>query len=81
MRTTRFEPSPCPTCGKVVDFATHPTEDVTPSPGDATICFGCQDILVFAEDLTLRTPTADELGQLPLLEISRYQRALTAIKS
>ena len=80
MKTTRIAPSACPTCGRENDAATHLTKDVGPSSGDATICFGCRDILVFAEDLSLRLPTDAELERLPLLEISRYQRALKAAK-
>ena len=80
MKTTRFSPASCPSCGKKLDAATHPTEDVAPLPGDVTICLCCQDILIFTEDLGLRRPTDQELETLPLLEISRIQRVLTAVK-
>ncbi len=80
MTTTRLPPATCPSCGKKLDAATHPTEDVAPSPGDVTICLGCQDVLIFTEELGLRRPTEAEIQALPLDEISRYQRALWELK-
>jgi len=80
VRTTRFEPAPCPSCGKSLDAATHPTEDLTPEPGDFTICLGCQDLFVFTDELELRAPTTEELGQVPLLETSRFQALITEAK-
>lgn len=80
MKTTRLSESACPTCGKTLDAATHMT-DVSPSPGDCTICLGCQDILIFTEELGLRRPTDQELETLPLLEISQVQRSLAAVKA
>ena len=81
MKTSRLPLASCPSCGKKLNAATHPTEDVTPSPGDVTICFGCQDLLIFTEDLGLRRPTEAEIEAFPLDEISRYQRALRELKS
>ena len=80
VKTTRLPPASCPSCGKKLDAATHPTEDVAPSPGDVTICLGCQDLLIFTEELGLRRPTEAEIQALPLDEISRYQRALNELK-
>lgn len=54
--------------------------DASPSPGDCTVCLGCQDILIFTEDLGLRRPTDQELEELPLLEITQIQRGLTSLK-
>ena len=54
--------------------------DASPSPGDCTICLGCQDILIFTEELGLRQPTDQELDTLPLLEITQLQRALGQVK-
>lgn len=79
MKTTRLSESACPTCGKTLNAATHMT-DARPSPGDCTVCLGCQDILIFTEELDLRQPTDQELEKLPLLEISRIQRVLTEVK-
>lgn len=54
--------------------------DASPSPGDCTVCLGCQDILIFTEELGLRRPTDQELEELPLLEITQIQRGLTSLK-
>ncbi len=81
MKTTRLAPVSCPTCGKNLDAATHPTEDVTPSPGDATICVGCQDVLIFTDELGLRNVTEAEIQELPLEEISRFQAALLKVRA
>ena len=80
MNTTRLEPVSCPTCGKKLDAATHLTEDVTPAPGDATICVGCQDVLIFTDELGLRNITEAEIQTLDLGEISRYQAALVKVR-
>ena len=80
MKTTRLPPASCPSCEKKLDAATHPTGDVAPSPGDVTICLGCQDILIFTEELGLRRPTDQELETLPLLEITQIQRGLGQLK-
>ncbi len=80
MKTTRLPSATCPSCGKKLDAATTFDEDVEPSPGDVTICLGCQDILIFTEELGLRRPTDQELETLPLLEISQMQRALGQLK-
>jgi hypothetical protein len=81
MKTTTFEPSHCPTCDRAYNSVTHPTADLSPRPGDATICIGCQDVFIFDSDLNLRKPTQAELLGLPLLELSKYQRALIVAKS
>jgi hypothetical protein len=80
VKTTRLSESACPTCGKTLDAATAMI-DATPSPGDCTICLGCQDIFIFTEELGLRRPTEQEIETLPLLDISQAQRALTEVKT
>lgn len=81
MKTTRLAPVSCPTCGKNLDAATHPTEDVSPSPGDVTICYGCQDILIFTDELGLRNVTEEDIPDLPLELVSRYQAALLKVRA
>jgi hypothetical protein len=61
---TRIGVSPCPTCGKGLDAASS-AKGHTPRPGDASVCIYCSTALVFAEDLTLRAMTDDELEALP----------------
>lgn len=49
--------SECPTCGK--GFAVHQPangEDITPQPGDVTVCAGCAGVAIFTDDLNLRLP-------------------------
>jgi len=83
MKDTRLPPTPCPRCGKKLDAATSPV-DATPQEGDFTICMCCQDVLRFyldaAGDLRIRKPTDADLLELPLVEVSRYQRILTQVK-
>ncbi len=80
MKITKLPPATCPSCGQKLDAATRFEDDLEPSPGDVTICVGCQDVLVFTEELGLRQPTEAEIQELPLAEISRYQRALGKLK-
>jgi len=80
-RTTFVPVSKCPSCGTQLDAATHPTEDVSPSPGDVTICLHCQEILRFDATLALVRPDRAEIEEIcrqqPELrdEVFRYQRA------
>jgi hypothetical protein len=61
-------PSRCPNCGKVLDAATGVDEkglhQRLPAAGDFTVCIGCGHIMVFANDLTLRNPTAAEMREI-----------------
>lgn len=79
-KTTRMPPTDCPECGKLLDGAAAPGSDAEPKAGDFSICFGCQFIHVFNEDLSLRAPTEEDLMDLPLDVVSRYQRILTGAK-
>jgi hypothetical protein len=52
----------CLSCGKRLDRASMINGDDRPSPGDITICgFGCGHIMAFADDLSLRELTDDEI--------------------
>lgn len=80
-KTTFVPASNCPNCGTQLDAATHPTEDVSPSPGDVTVCLHCQEILRFDATLALVRPTPQEIEAIckdqPELRamIFKYQRA------
>lgn len=58
--TTRTAITPCPTCGRGVDAATHARAEV-PKEGDVSICWYCATPLVFGPDLELRHMTFNEL--------------------
>jgi hypothetical protein len=62
---TDMIPSACPSCGKVLDAATHPTaDDIRPKVGDISICFYCGNLMAFGDELTLRKLTDAESNQL-----------------
>lgn len=56
----------CKVCGYKFDCATAPTEDITkrPRPGDFSLCMKCGEIYVFAEDMTVREPSLNEMMAL-----------------
>jgi hypothetical protein len=56
MRSGKVPPSPCPSCGKVLDGATGVGEErgIKPEPGAITICGYCAAVLVFGGGLKLR---------------------------
>jgi hypothetical protein len=60
-------PSPCTNCGKLVDSATALDGDHVPKPGDVTICLDCRHLMVFADDMTVRNPTDDEVRDPDIL--------------
>lgn len=73
MITLRDTPMPecsCPWCHQKLDaaMAADPSDpDATPSPGDATVCIYCAQVLVFADDLTLRAAMPGEIPMTPAL--------------
>ncbi len=81
MKTTKLPTVSCPTCGVIVTAATHPTEDISPAPGDGTICIVCQDILIFTDELGLRKITEADISRLPLEIVSQYQAALVKVRA
>jgi hypothetical protein len=56
--------SRCLDCGKILDAATDAFGDEKPAPGDASICFHCGHIMAFADNLTLRPLTDEEIKQV-----------------
>jgi len=58
--------STCTNCGVLADAATgvaaHDHEgEIVPEPGDFTVCLQCGHIMTFADDLTLRDLTDEEV--------------------
>ena len=85
MKTSRLPSSgACPYCGHTLDAVT-PTPDnpeATPSAGDITICFGCAEVLILKEDLTVRVPNMEEAfyaqGEPQVIQLQRAIRTLIA---
>ena len=63
--TTRDAPHRCTKCGTEHEAVTNARagDHKAPSPGDASICFRCSWVMVFAEDMTMRDPTPEEKRQ------------------
>lgn len=62
-------PSPCPGCGKKLDYATGvgvagDSGPVTPEEGSVTICAYCNNYAVFDAQLHLREATEADLAKL-----------------
>jgi hypothetical protein len=73
----RHKKSRCPSCRRDLSgYSSAPYEkQVTPRPGDITICLYCGHLLVFADDLTVRNPTDAEMTSLAgNREVLRMQR-------
>ena len=72
-------PSKCRDCGSVNDGATFggPEPWLRPKPGNVSICVYCRCISIFAEDLSLREPTIDEM--LAIARTPNVQKALKFI--
>lgn len=64
---TRTPVNRCLACGMKIDAAT-PTPDfpdsATPGPGDIALCLDCAHIMIYADDLTLREPTGEEIFEI-----------------
>lgn len=60
----RLAASPCLHCGRELNGAASVGEDAAPEPGAATVCFFCGNIMVFADDLTLRNLTDAEAREI-----------------
>lgn len=69
---TRTPVSPCPSCGAKNNAASGTG---TPGPGDVSICLYCGHISLFADDLTLRPATDEEL-----VEVKKHPEMLLAIE-
>jgi hypothetical protein len=59
----RMPPNVCRQCGKPLDAAIDAATgvDTEAAPGNLSICLDCSDVMVFADDLSLRAPTDAEI--------------------
>jgi len=74
--TTRLPEAECLRCRKKVDAASCVADGgAAPEPGDVTICIFCGYLMTFADDLSFRELTEEDILELPLDEVSRFQNA------
>jgi hypothetical protein len=79
IHSTEIPATACPYCDYASDSAADLEGQETPSPEDFSICISCAQILIFADDLTLRKPTADEeKSARQITDVRRYQAAVRA---
>lgn len=84
MKTFDMTRCKCTACDAPMDRATDVGlgDDTQPEPGDSSLCFYCGHIMVFADDLSVRDPTADEMLQIagnPDILAAQKYRQLSAI--
>jgi hypothetical protein len=61
----RMPKSRCLDCGKLITAASRLDDDrSTPDPGDVAVCIDCGHIQAYADDLTLRPLTDDEMVEI-----------------
>ena len=78
--TTRLAETKCLRCHHKLDAASCLADDAAvPKPGDITICIKCGYLMTFADDLSFRDLTEEEILEVPLDEVSRFQNARKAI--
>jgi hypothetical protein len=71
----------CLGCGELLDGATGVSNRNRPKPGSISICIYCGHIAVFADDLSLRKPTGEEMREIAgNPTILAIQRARARIK-
>jgi hypothetical protein len=56
--------SRCPQCNYVLTGASNPNGDGEPEPGCASVCLNCGQLMIFADDLTLRKANALDVREL-----------------
>jgi DNA-directed RNA polymerase subunit RPC12/RpoP len=56
----------CLNCGEKIDAAarTLDKDDDRPGPGDVAICFYCGHLMIYADDMSVREPTGEEVVEL-----------------
>lgn len=73
----------CPECKATHDMATNmnPDDFDNPVAGDLVLCWDCQTINIYTEELELRSLTEAELMELSLTELGQYQSMITEAKA
>jgi transcription initiation factor IIE alpha subunit len=83
MKTTNLPRSNCPKCKEPLDAATS-NEDISPKPGDLTICINCGTMLKFNHNLSIEELTTDEFMDLhddERIALKNMQTAIMAISN
>lgn len=71
----------CPVCECSIDGAGNFFDDHGPQPGTFAVCSECRNLNVFAEDLTLRAPTDEELVAIAgAVEFRAMTKALARVQ-
>ena len=78
--TTRLAETKCLRCHHKLDAASCLADDAAvPKPGDITICIKCGYLMTFTDDLSFRDLTEEEVLEVTLDVVSRFQRVRKAI--
>ena len=81
MKSGQLDTRPhCPTCKKLLDGFTAVDHEHKPSAGDVTICVYCNEVLQFANDMSMKLASPEVIEECGLLEISRGQRRARKFK-
>ena len=80
MNTHKSSICQCPYCSYQVDCATTITDKGPPEPGMFSICINCMNVCVFAEDMSIRKPTLEEIAAVGDMEWGIVQRTIKALK-
>ncbi len=77
------KPTTCPECGSLHEMAAalDDLEERPARPKDFVVCYDCQTVSIFDEDMILRMPTEAQIIGLSFTEIRRYQKTVTNIKA
>lgn len=60
----RVPESPCRGCGKLLNGAAEAFGRARPHPGNISVCIYCGHLMAFADDMTLRDLTDEEMHEI-----------------
>ena len=77
--TPKLAPTLCLGCGWLLNASspTHGRRNL-PKPGNVSLCLNCGHLALFADDLTLREPTAAENAEPEIIALRRQAKAAAA---
>jgi hypothetical protein len=61
IESTETPTTHCRNCGEEIGMSTGLKDGVRPTPGSFSLCLYCGHLSVYADDLTLREPTDEEV--------------------